>query len=118
MEIIIGRPGTQEEREIDRITNNPQNWIDGKIPAFIEVGRFKSQNVNGGAALGSQEYGVWVRGYVPGRGWVELPPVRGIVRYEPDTINKIGERGAYRSMPPESEAIERQISKIRSLMED
>ena len=104
-----------DEGGMDHTTANPQNWIDEKIPAFIEIGRFKSQSSRGGAGMGSQDYLVWIRGYAPETGWDD-ERVFGTIQYEPETRNKMGQLGAYRSIAPAQEKIDAAVEKLKNRM--
>jgi hypothetical protein len=82
---------------------------------FVYIGPCRWQHEEGGAGLGPQTYGVWVRGmcdYRPAGGEV----VCGADQWEPETINKIGQRGAFRAMPPTDEQIDEAVNRVMAMV--
>ncbi len=112
--IPIIHEGTPEGHKL----TDPYMNANGLIPrTYIWVGKWKSQHEGGGSALGSQSYGILITGTLKGYPDVYRKFLVGGYRYEPDTVNKIGGKGAYRDLPPTQDVIDATITEAIAYLE-
>lgn len=103
--------GTPEDAELGRMIQDPAETT--KCPRrYVEVGRWKSQHVNGGPMHGCQCMGMLITGTV-NHSQVHLEILHGTEEWEPQTPNKMGKLGAFCVKPPSGEVIAEAVKRAK-----
>jgi hypothetical protein len=99
--------GTGEYRTLRHNLSYPS----GKVPsAYVVVGQWQSQHIDGGAGLGNQEMGVFITGHCNHDIVYQQCLHTSKTVFQPDVRNKLGGLGAYHDEPPTQETIDATIA--------